>query len=61
MGGSIWPPPPPSLDVRGLNISLINGEKYLKSQNLSKHGVENGVAMATCYTLDAKFQNVVLQ
>ena len=45
-----------------LNISMINGEKYLKSQNLSKHGVENGFAMATCDTLDAKFfQNLVLQ
>ena len=30
-----------------LKISLINGEKYLKSQNLSKHGVENGVPVAT--------------
>ena len=26
---------------------LINGEDYLKSQNLSKHGVNNGIAMAT--------------
>ena len=34
----------------------------VKSQNLSKHGVENAVAMATCDTLDAKvFQNLVLQ
>ena len=24
----------------------VNGEKYLKSQNLSKYGVENVVAMA---------------
>ena len=41
---------------------LINGEKYLKSQNLSKHGVENVVSMATCDTLDAKnFQNLVPQ
>ena len=45
-----------------LKISLINEEKYLKSQNLSKHGVENGVAMAMSDTLDAKFfQCLVLQ
>ena len=29
-------------------------KKYLKSQNLSKHGVENVVDMATCDTLDTK-------
>ena len=33
-----------------------------KSQNLDKHGVENGVSMATCDTIDANFfQNLVLQ
>ena len=37
-------------------------EKYIKSQNLSSHGVENVVAMVTCDTLDAKFfQNLVPQ
>ena len=31
-----------------------------KSQNLSKHGVENVVTIATCDTVDAKFfQNLV--
>ena len=36
-------------------------KNILKSQNLSKHGVKNAVAMATCDTLDAKlFQNLVL-
>ena len=45
-----------------VNSRLINGEKYLKSQTLSKHGVENVVAMATYDTLDAKnFQNLVPQ
>ena len=29
-------------------------KNILKSQNLIKQGVENGVAMATCDTLDAK-------
>ena len=33
-----------------------------KTQNLSKHSVENAVAMATCDALDAKFlQNLVPQ
>ena len=37
-------------------------KSILKSQNLSKHGVENGNAMATCDTRDAKyFQNLILQ
>ena len=30
-----------------------------KSQNLSKHGVENVVAMATCDILDAKFSKIL--
>ena len=33
-----------------------------KSQNLSKHGVKNGVTMATCDTVDANFlQSLVPQ
>ena len=34
---------------------LIKG-KNIKSQNLTKHGVENLVTMATTYTLNKKFQ-----
>ena len=35
-------------------------KKNIKSHNLSKHGVENGVAVATYDTLDARFfQNLV--
>ena len=37
-------------------------EKNIKNLNLSKHGVENAVAMATCDILDAKFfRNLVFQ
>ena len=44
-----------------LNILLVNGEKFQKSQTLSKHGIKNGVAMATTHTFDAKFfHNLVL-
>ena len=34
---------------------LIKRKKISKSQNFTKHGVENLVAMATTYTLDKKF------
>ena len=37
-------------------------KKYQKSQNLTKQGVENLVAMATTYTLDKNFfRNLILQ
>ena len=36
-------------------------KKIKKRQNMTKHGVKNGVAMATSDTLDAKFlHNLVL-
>ena len=37
-------------------------EKCLKSPNLSKHCVQNGVAMATNHTINAKsFKNLLFQ
>ena len=40
----------------------VKRKKYQKSQNLTKHGVENLVAMATIYTLNKMFfQNLILQ
>ena len=42
--------------------SLIKGKKIQKIQNLTKHDIENWVAMATSYTLDNFFlQSLVLQ
>ena len=38
---------------------LIKRKKYQKSQNLTKHGVENLVAIATTYTLDKKIPGIL--